>query len=757
MKFKIHFFRTPCCLFLFFSTFSLFAQNPTGYIATWKNDAKAAYSIVHDDYGLAGADGIWQYGDTIAYNRGIKFVFGAYTDLCESRFIQPNGYLNLYDYAKNVMIAQHGHEIANHSSTHACAAERGWEPCNFGWGESGWGEAPLGSDLDVEINEAHNSIINGTGITPRYYVYPYDVFTNATNQRLEDLGYIGSRTGWSSPSSDDVGAGYHREGYENNDQADFFPNSNGFFRNGVQVFNDDDANLTWQEQLIELNSEIDNIIANNLYANREFHNVGNSGWGHVKVDAYRAHMDYLKSKVDGGDLWVGTVSEILTYQIQKLKFSPIVNYISTSDRIIVTWDSIGSQYNVNVSSYLSPLTIKTPITLVVNMDGLVGNYLVRQNATDLSTDRYYTNDGKMYIHVYPHEGDVEIYKSSVNGNNYPYVANTIENENLNVNFSPFTIDLNAVFEDVETDDEDFVFSANGYAGLSVSISNGIATISAPLNWVGITTVTFEAKDEGDLIISESFDVVVRDPFSNQTPFGGLPASIPGRVEAEDYDEGDEGEAFNEEYSPYEPAPKAEQYRPWDPVDVDLIGGTSEYGVGYTVSGEWLEYTVNVTADAWYTVDLNVAAFDYGSSTLGKIELFIDGNSWMPATDMIFTGGWTTYENARYPYALFLEEGTHVLRVSFVSGDVNLNYIDILASPTRTSNVVSQNAFEIYPNPASNLITIDAEFDVATIYSQTGSVIKTSTDKEVDIFDLANGIYFVKLDDSPSMVKFVVAK
>ena len=33
---------------------------------------------------------------------------------------------------------------------------------------------------------------------------------------------------------------------ENSDEADFFPNSNGFFRNGVEVFNDDDANMNWQ-------------------------------------------------------------------------------------------------------------------------------------------------------------------------------------------------------------------------------------------------------------------------------------------------------------------------------------------------------------------------------------------------------------------------------------------------------------------------------------------------------------------------------
>ena len=189
----------------------------------------------------------------------------------------------------------------------------------------------------------------------------------------------------------------------------------------------------------------------------------------------------------------------------------------------------------------------------------------------------------------------------------------------------------------------------------------------------------------------------------------------------------------------------------------MITGTAEYGVGHTIAGEWLEYTVNVVTDGWYTVDLNVASVDYTGTIPGKIELLVDGNSWMPATDMIFTDSWSDYENVRYPYALFLEEGTHVLKVSFVNGAVNLNYVDILTSPTKTANIASKNAFEIYPNPASNLIRIGAEFTIAKIFSQTGSLIKTSKTKEVDVYNLTNGIYFVKLDDSPSMVKFVITK
>ena len=81
-------------------------------------------------------------------------------------------------------------------------------------------------------------------------------------------------------------------------------------------------------------------------------------------------MDYLKAKVDEGKIMVGTVSEIFTYQMQKLKYSANINYVSSANRIYVTWTSIGSEYDVDVASYLSSLVIKTPITLVVNLDGL---------------------------------------------------------------------------------------------------------------------------------------------------------------------------------------------------------------------------------------------------------------------------------------------------------------------------------------------------------------------------------------------------
>lgn len=64
-------------------TFQVHAQNPTARFAKWKDNAKAVYTLTHDDYASFWIDGIQEYADTIAYNRGVKFTFGVITGSCD--------------------------------------------------------------------------------------------------------------------------------------------------------------------------------------------------------------------------------------------------------------------------------------------------------------------------------------------------------------------------------------------------------------------------------------------------------------------------------------------------------------------------------------------------------------------------------------------------------------------------------------------------------------------------------------------------
>ncbi|MFT6715618.1 MAG: hypothetical protein ACJA0Q_000245 [Saprospiraceae bacterium] len=390
-------------LFCVFVCILLTAQTVPSSIANWKNNAKGAYSIIHDDYGNSGVDGIWQYADTIASNRGLKFTFGAISGDCEeARNI--NGYSSPYDYAKNVMMAQHDHEIINHSHTHTCAVARGWSPC----GATGWGEM-VGSPMwNTELNTSHTSIIAGTGFQPRYFIYPYDQFTDAANAELYSKGYIGSRTGW---HADGIHTPFYKNGYEANDENLFKPDASGFFRTSVQVFDNIDQGNSESGQTAELNSVADNAIANNEWGNRELHNVGAGGWGSVLVTAYRDHLNYVQSKVSSGDLWMPTVSEALTYQIQKLVYTPVGNYDGGTKKITVTFTEDHSSITADVGTYLGALTIKTPVTIMLDVSAYVGlidftKAVVKQGATNIDA---FTLDGNtFFVNLYPSDGSFTI-------------------------------------------------------------------------------------------------------------------------------------------------------------------------------------------------------------------------------------------------------------------------------------------------------------------------------------------------------------
>ena len=730
--------------------FIMLGQSPTGEIATWKNDAKGAYTIIHDDYGDPGVDGIWQYADTICFNRGIKFTFGAIANACEStRGI--NGFSNPYGYAKDVMMAQHNHEIISHSHTHDCAVgNAGWSPCDEGIGEA-WGEDVNGANFQQQIREAHNSIENNTGFTPKYYIYPYDRFTNSANDTLKKMGYLGSRTGWNSPK---VGnASFHRNGYENNDLDSYFPDADGFFRTSVQVFDAYDQSLSIEGQVAVLNNEVDNAIANSLWANRELHNVGDAGWGSVKVEAYRSHIDYLKKKVAAGDLWVGTVSEFLTYQMQKLKYEPNISYDQAADKVLVSWVGVNPQYNVNVSSYLKDLSVKSPITLIVNMDGLIGDWIVKQGA-NIIVD-FWKDNGFMYINVYPSDGDIEIYKSGAQTNKRPYVDNSIADyTNLELNFSSFLIDLKNVFEDVVTDDINLIYTYSGNSSINLSITNGVATISSTNDWEGTELITFTVEDEEGLTISDEVYFTVVDLFAGQTPFGETPISIPGRIEAENYDYGGQGLSFNDVNTSYEPDPSNNAYRPNSDPDVERISG-NDYGVGYVEDGEWLEYTIDVTESGWYNLFYNIAQPKNASnSPVGKITLLIDNKEWVGPTDMKYTASWTSYEEVEYTNAVYLAAGKHLLRIEFEVGNVNIDYLDILDSPTGVSIASSISDFKIFPNPSTSVLNLKGDFKEAIIFNQLGEVVTKTSATTINIANFHDGIYYVKFDNTSRAIKFV---
>ena len=93
-----------------------------------------------------------------------------------------------------------------------------------------------------------------------------------------------------------------------------------------------------------------------------------------------------------------------------------------------------------------------------------------------------------------------------------------------------------------------------------------------------------------------------------SPAQRQPASLPGRIEAEDYDTGGEGVAYHDN----ETANLGGVYRPAEGVDIERLPAGDGFNVGWIRPGEWLRYTVNVSAGGAYPVRVR-AGFEMGET------------------------------------------------------------------------------------------------------------------------------------------------
>ncbi|MDF4854486.1 tandem-95 repeat protein, partial [Vibrio parahaemolyticus] len=100
-------------------------------------------------------------------------------------------------------------------------------------------------------------------------------------------------------------------------------------------------------------------------------------------------------------------------------------------------------------------------------------------------------------------------KVTVNAvNDTPVVESNIADQALAEDFTPYTIDLNTAFSDVDNVDGELTFSVSGNSNIQVAIVNGIATITPTADWNGSETLTFTATDPSGESISQRVDFTV---------------------------------------------------------------------------------------------------------------------------------------------------------------------------------------------------------------------------------------------------------
>ena len=187
----------------------------------------------------------------------------------------------------------------------------------------------------------------------------------------------------------------------------------------------------------------------------------------------------------------------------------------------------------------------------------------------------------------------------------------------------------------------------------------------------------------------------------QTAYNDKPAAIPGKIEAENYDVGGHNKAFYD----MDRENQGKVYRE-DEVDIVAIDDSkcgdaacTGYAIGYTQEDEWVEYTINVAADAKYDITANVAtAFETSAMQLFIDDKAITESVVAPQVDSV----WTTYKVIDVG-SVELTKGEHVLKLLITGAYLNVDWLqftDPNAGPISIAKDIrldlhAQSTFDVY--------------------------------------------------------------
>ena len=234
------------------------------------------------------------------------------------------------------------------------------------------------------------------------------------------------------------------------------------------------------------------------------------------------------------------------------------------------------------------------------------------------------------------------------------------------NFYPDMATFNAQFLDV---------AANDFRLIAGSIFNGAGTDGKTL---GVDFLALDAAMKGAPPPSDSGGGGGGNeppPPGDPVPFGGTPIALPATIQAENFDDGGSGVAYHDTTS----GNAGGQYRGTD-VDIeDSSDSGGGHDVGWVDAGEWLKYTVNVSAAGAYDIEFRVASAGAG----GTFHVEANSTDITGRLTVPNTGGWQKWTTVRKS-GVALNGGKQVWRLVMdangaTSAVGNFNYIRVTPS------------------------------------------------------------------------------
>ncbi len=273
---------------------------------------------------------------------------------------------------------------------------------------------------------------------------------------------------------------------------------------------------------------------------------------------------------------------------------------------------------------------------------------------------------------------------------------------------------------------------------------------------GEHVLTIVATDDSGLSAETSILIIIKKDCPPEgcprEPRFGDPIAIPGMIQAEDFDLGEEGETYHDT----DTGNSGETCcggRPGD--NVDTGGGPNGYAVAWTSDGEWLEYSVNAEEKGNYQFAFDLTS---GNATGAVLGISVDGKTKLTGVQTPGTGDWDTYETVVANELVGIAEGEHIIRLTFEKGGSNIDQFEVTfinGDYTEINDKSDQGFFKMYPNPINNLLNVDfaspftgelAILDLNGKYLMKKD-LNSSVNYKLNTDFLANGSYILQISNS----------
>lgn len=246
------------------------------------------------------------------------------------------------------------------------------------------------------------------------------------------------------------------------------------------------------------------------------------------------------------------------------------------------------------------------------------------------------------------------------------------------------------------------------------------------------------------------------PAATQLPYTTA-RPIPGLIEAEDFDKGGEGVAYHDSNV----GNTGGVYRTGEDVDLGTIPSSQGGGtcVGWTNTGEWMEYRVNVVNAGNYNLSIRYSSGAAGAQIGASFP--DEGVTLFSNLDLAqTTGGYDGYA-LRTRYSIPLTAGYHTLRISIDQKGFNLDKVEFLvpaggigakikgAPASNSSDLNSNSSSEVvvYPNPSTTGVFTITNASSWKVYNISGVQVLEGKGEKVDLSAFAKGMYTIQTGTS----------